>query len=78
MKDIIAHLGTQEFLRIRVGVGAKPEGWELADHVLSHFSTVERELVEEAVRNGADAVKMMVQGQVDAAMNQYNKKVVKE
>ena len=78
MKDIIAHLGTQEFLRIRVGVGAKPEGWELADHVLSHFSTEERELVEEAVRNGADAVKMMVQGQVDAAMNQYNKKVVKE
>lgn len=78
MKDIIAHLGTQEFLRIRVGVGAKPEGWDLADHVLSRFSEGDRELVEDAVRNGADAVKMMVQGQVDAAMNQYNKKVVKE
>lgn len=78
MKDIIAHLGTQEFLRIRVGVGAKPEGWDLADHVLSHFSGSDRELVEDAIRNGADAVKMMVQGQVDAAMNQYNKKVVKE
>lgn len=76
MKDIIAHLGTQEFLRVRVGVGAKPEGWDLADHVLSRFSGDERELVEEAIRSGADAVKMMVQGQVDAAMNQYNKKVV--
>ena len=76
MKDIIAHLGTQEFLRVRVGVGAKPEGWDLADHVLSRFSSDERELVEEAIRSGADAVKMMVQGQVDAAMNQYNKKVV--
>ena len=76
MKDIIAHLGTQEFLRVRVGVGAKPEGWDLADHVLSRFSGDERELVEETIRSGADAVKMMVQGQVDAAMNQYNKKVV--
>ena len=76
MKDIIAHLGTQEFLRVRVGVGAKPEGWDLADHVLSRFSGDERELVEEAIRSGADAVKMMVQEEIDAAMNQYNKKVV--
>ena len=59
-----------------MGVGAKPEGWDLADHVLSRFSGDERELVEETIRSGADAVKMMVQGQVDAAMNQYNKKVV--
>lgn len=76
MKDIIAHLGTQEFLRIRVGVGAKPEGWDLADHVLGRFSGDDRKLVEDAIRNGADAVRLMVQGQVDAAMNQYNKKVV--
>lgn len=78
MKDIIAHLGTQEFPRIRVGVGGKPEGQDLVNHVLGRFSPGDRELVDSAIRNAAEAVKMMVQGQIDAAMNEYNKKVVKE
>lgn len=78
MKDIIAHLGTQEFLRIRVGVGAKIEGQDLVNHVLGHFSGEDRKLVEDAVSNAADAVRLMVREQTDAAMNQYNKKVVKE
>ena len=38
LKSIIQHLGTQKFARVRVGVGAKPKGWDLADHVLSRFS----------------------------------------
>lgn len=78
MKDIIAHLGTQEFLRIRVGVGAKIEGQDLVNHVLGHFSGEDRKQVEDAVSNAADAVRLMVREQTDAAMNQYNKKVVKE
>lgn len=78
MKDIIARLGTQEFLRIRVGVGAKIEGQDLVNHVLGHFSGEDRKLVEDAISNAADAVRLMVQEQTDAAMNQYNKKVVKE
>lgn len=78
MKDIIAHLGTQEFLRIRVGVGAKIEGQDLVNHVLGHFSGEDRKLVEDAISNAADAVRLMVQEQTDTAMNQYNKKVVKE
>ena len=78
MKDIIAHLETQEFPRIRVGVGAKIEGQDLVNHVLGHFSGEDRELVQEAVRSASDAVRLMVQGEIDAAMNQYNKKVVKE
>lgn len=78
MKDIIAHLGTQEFARIRVGAGAKAEGQDLVNHVLGHFSGEERVLVEEAMRNTLEAVCLMVQGETDAAMNQYNKKVVKE
>jgi PTH1 family peptidyl-tRNA hydrolase len=78
MKDIIAHLGTQEFLRIRVGVGAKIEGQDLVSHVLGHFSGEDRKLVEDAISNAADAVRLMVQEQTDTAMNQYNKKVVKE
>lgn len=78
MKDIIAHLGTQEFLRVRVGVGEKPPEYELADYVLGHFSKEDREKVEEAIKCAADAVKLMVQDQADAAMNLYNKKVVRE
>lgn len=78
IKDIIAHLGTQEFLRIRVGAGAKAEGQDLVNHVLGHFSGEDRELVDQAIENAAGAVRLMVQGDTDAAMNQYNKKVVKE
>lgn len=78
MKDIISHLGTQEFLRVRVGVGEKPEHFDLADYVLSRFSREEREKVEDAIRCAADAVGLMVQSQTDVAMNLYNKKVVKE
>lgn len=78
IKDIIAHLGTQEFPRIRVGAGAKAEGQDLVSHVLGRFSVEDRELVDNAVKNAADAVRLMVHGDTAAAMNQYNKKVVKE
>ena len=78
MKDIVAHLGTQEFARIRVGAGAKTEGQDLIGHVLGRFPKEERALVEEAMGHAAGAVRLMVQGETDAAMNEYNKKVVKE
>lgn len=78
IKDIIAHLGTQEFLRIRIGAGAKAEGQDLVSHVLGHFPKEDRELVDQAIGNALDAVRLMVQGDADAAMNQFNKKVVKE
>lgn len=44
IKDIIRRLGTEKFLRIKVGVGAKPKGWDLADHVLSRFADSDRRL----------------------------------
>lgn len=78
IKDIIAQLGTQEFLRIRVGVGEKPKEYDLADYVLGHFSKEDREKIEDAIGFAADAVRLMVQEETDAAMNLYNKKVVKE
>ena len=78
IKDIIAQLGTQEFLRVRVGVGEKPREYDLADYVLGHLSKEDREKIEEAIGFAADAVCLMVQDETDAAMNQYNKKVVKE
>ena len=49
IKNIIAMTGTQNFLRIKVGVGEKPAGWDLADHVLGHFDTADRAEVEKAI-----------------------------
>lgn len=75
MKNIILHLGTQVFPRIRIGVGQKPEGYDLADYVLGHFGKEERELVDEAMEHAAAAAAEIVSGRIDRAMNLYNKKV---
>ena len=74
LKDIIQKLGTQNFVRIKIGVGAKPQGWDLADHVLSRFLDSERKLVDEAIREAADAVEKIIAQGPDAAMNEYNRK----
>ena len=74
IKSIIAHLGTQEFTRIKVGVGEKPPKMDLADYVLGHFSTEDRAKVEEAIGHAMDATVLMMQGEVDKAMNDYNSK----
>lgn len=78
MKNIIAQLGTDSFLRIRVGTGAKPEKWDLADYVLAPFDTEARKKVDSAVKNAADAVELVVQGEADRAMNLYNQKPEKK
>ena len=72
IKSIISHAGTQEFLRIKIGVGEKPQGWDLADYVLGRFSKEERQLVTEAFEKVCDAVALMVQGETDQAMNLFN------
>lgn len=79
IKNIIAQLGTDKFKRIRVGVGEKPKNWDLADYVLSPFSKEERTQVDEAIRHAADALELILQDDIDGAMNKYNKKTpVKE
>ena len=75
MKNIIACLGTQEFTRIRVGVGEKPDGYDLADYVLGHFTRAEREQMEEGYDRAADAVRLILSGDTGAAMSIYNRKV---
>ena len=72
IKNIIACTGTSDFMRIRVGVGEKPQDWDLADYVLSRFSKEERTAVDAAMEDATDAAVMMLCGQVDAAMNKYN------
>ena len=72
IKNIIAHLGTQEFARIKVGVGEKPPRMDLKDYVLSRFGKEEWERMEEAFQDAADAVAVMISQGTDAAMNQFN------
>lgn len=74
VKNIITNLGTQIFPRIRVGVGAKPRGWDLVDYVLGRFSGDELSLVEEGKRAACQAVGIIVGQSVEAAMNQLNVK----
>ena len=59
-------------IRIKVGVGEKPQGWDLADHVLGRFSSEDRAKVEEAIGHAMDAAVLMMQGETDKAMNIYN------
>lgn len=74
IKSIIAQLGTQNFYRIKVGVGAKPRGWDLADYVLGRFSSDERIAVDKAICDAADAVEMILRDGIESAMNHYNRK----
>ena len=74
LKNIISHLGTQEFLRIRVGVGEKPKEMDLADYVLGRFPKAQEAIMEEAYKAAAEASIMIVTDGADAAMNQYNRK----
>lgn len=74
IKSIIAHAGTQNFMRIKVGVGEKPSGWDLADYVLGHFSEEDNDKLREIMPDILQATVLMVQGDVDKAMNDFNAK----
>jgi PTH1 family peptidyl-tRNA hydrolase len=72
LSDLISRLGTQEFNRLRIGIGRPPGRMNAADYVLRRFRTEERELVEQAVSAAADAVEIWCAGGVEAAMNRFN------
>lgn len=74
IKNIIANLGTSVFQRIKVGVGEKPKEYDLADYVLGHFSKAEKELMKEGYQHAIEAIEMILRGDIDGAMNQFNKK----
>lgn len=75
IKSIISHLGTQEFQRVRVGVGDKPKGWDLADYVLGHFPREEEPFVREGLKRASQACKTIMLDGIEAAMNEFNKKI---
>ncbi len=74
IKSIIAHLGTQEFPRIRIGVGEKPKNWDLADYVLGRFADEEQPVIREALGRAAQACECIITDGIEEAMNRYNRK----
>ena len=74
IKNIIANLGSSVFPRIKVGVGEKPKGYDLADYVLGKFSKEDRVLMEEGYDLACEASALIMQGAIDQAMNEYNQK----
>lgn len=74
IKNIIANLNTQNFARIKIGVGEKPKKMDLVDYVLGHFTKSERVLMDEAIEHAIQAAGMIVEGEMDSAMNIYNQK----
>ena len=72
LKSVIERVGTEEFVRVRVGVGDKEDGKSLKEHVLERMPAEERQALSEAAARAADAVEcILVQG-VDSAMNRFN------
>ncbi len=75
LKSIIAELGSQDFPRVRIGVGAKPHpDYDLADWVLSRFSAEDEVHIRDAVANAAGAVETLLSDGVEAAASRYNGK----
>ncbi|MFV0308560.1 MAG: aminoacyl-tRNA hydrolase [Desertimonas sp.] len=73
LRSITQHLGTQDYLRVRIGVGKPPGGKDRgADHVLSRLPARQRELFDVAIGEAADAAEMIVVDGADAAMRAVN------
>lgn len=77
MKNIILHCNSQDFPRVRVGIGAKPPKMDLADFVLSHFQGEEKKAMEDGYKEAADAVCSLMNNGLEATMNHYNQKKTK-
>ena len=72
LKNIIGQLGTENFKRIRIGVGEKPKGYDLADYVLGHFKDDEKELLSDALDKVEKAAELFAQDEFAEAMNKYS------
>ena len=73
IKSIISALGSEEFPRVKIGVGKKPDAnWDMKDWVLSDFPKADEEALNSALKNSVEALKLIVDGKIDEAMNLYN------
>ncbi|HAR91730.1 MAG TPA: aminoacyl-tRNA hydrolase, partial [Eubacterium sp.] len=72
LKNIIAHLKSEDFTRVRVGVGENGGNSDLIKHVLGKFSKAERAKIDEAAKTSADAILDIIEHDEEYAMNKYN------
>ena len=74
LKSIIYHLQSEKFPRVKIGIGQKREGQDLAAFVLSRFKQDERDKIESAIEEAALAVETIIKDGIERAMNQFNSK----
>lgn len=72
LKSIIYQIQADDFPRIKIGIGKKPPYYDLADFVLSKFSSDERKLIDQAIKKASDAAEEFVKSGIDKAMNEFN------
>lgn len=72
IKSIIAHLGSDVFVRVKIGIGEKPKGYDLADYVLGQLTSEDHKLIDETALRVCDAIELLSSDDVDEAMNKYN------
>ncbi len=75
IKSLIESLGTESFPRLRLGIGAAPDGESLVDHVLGRFSEEDRAEIEKVLENAAEGVNWALSAGLDAAMNRFNRRI---
>ena len=74
LRSIIEALSSEDFPRVRVGVGSKPDGWDLKNFVLSRFTEEENDGIIKGITDAGASVVSIVEGKTLDAMNMYNKK----
>ncbi len=72
INDIIQHLDSQDFPRLRLGIGRPPEDMDSTNYVLAKFSSAEREFIDPAIKIAATAVETWICDGLDSAMNRFN------
>jgi len=72
LRDIIAHLGSRDFYRLRIGIGRPETGANVADYVLSEPSVQDRLLINEAIERGGAVLDQVIAGDIELAMNRIN------
>jgi PTH1 family peptidyl-tRNA hydrolase len=73
LKSVAEQLGSEDFARLRIGVGRGDDRRDLADHVLARFEAGERDAIENALERAVDAVEAFVVGGIEEVMNVYNR-----
>ena len=73
IESLLTHMGTEDFPRIRIGIGRPPAEWDVANYVLSKFTDAEQPLLRDAVAKATDAVEYILKHGFTKAMNAFNK-----